>query len=93
MAGNLEYASEALNNLAHELIQALDAGAVVVLALVKDDDDEIAVAVGSTGLPHTTKVLGQSMPGIADELIRAADSELKVQKGFNVRVGNKHNEN
>lgn len=65
--------SEYLNELAHEVLDKLDAGAVVLMALVRDDDGDIALAVGSTGLPHAVKTVARAMPDLAKQLRDAAD--------------------
>jgi uncharacterized membrane protein affecting hemolysin expression len=78
--------SECLNELAHVLIRQMGAGAVVLMALVADENGELALAVGSTGLPNTTRLLAKAMPDVATQLLAAADAQEPVRTGFHARV-------
>ena len=82
----LKESSQFLNDAAHQIYDHVDAGAVVTLALVKDGDGPLTLAVGSTGLPHATCIIADVMPSVADALKAAANSKEPVRKAFLARV-------
>lgn len=78
--------SSDLNELAQAVQEALKAGAVVVMALVKEETGPMVLAVGSTGLPNAVRLLARSMPDVATELLKSADSEIKTMNRFRART-------